>query len=82
MFSGGRERVHWEQMSQIIWIWMIDVTGLMNRPVMLSMFCSCSTLRGYLHETRNEISIYHRRNSVDITFHCGRNETNFVSGVA
>ena len=38
-------------------------------------------LRGCLHETRNKISTHHKRNSVYIDFHCGRNEMNFILGV-
>ena len=38
-------------------------------------------LWGCLHETRNEISTHHKKNSVHITFHCGWNEMNFISGV-
>ena len=38
-------------------------------------------VRECLHETRNEISTHHKMNSVYITFHCGRNEMNFISGV-
>ena len=37
--------------------------------------------RGCLHETRNEISAHHKRNSVYITFHCGQIKMNFISGV-
>ena len=39
-------------------------------------------MRPEMKSTRKEISIHHNRNSVYITFHCGRNETNFISGVA
>ena len=30
-----------------------------------------------MKSTRNEISTYHKRNSIYITFHCGRNEMKF-----
>ena len=31
--------------------------------------------------TRNEISTHNKRKFVHITFHCGRNEMRFISGV-
>ena len=39
-------------------------------------------MRPEMKSTRNEILIHHKGNSVYIIFHCGRNESNFVSGVA
>ena len=38
-------------------------------------------MRPEMKSNVNEITIYHKRNSVYFIFHCGRNETNFVSGV-
>ena len=35
-------------------------------------------MRPEMKSTRNEILIHHKGNSVYITFHCGRNESNFV----
>ena len=38
-------------------------------------------MRPDMKSTRNEISDDHKRISVYLTFHCERNEMNFVSGV-
>ena len=38
-------------------------------------------MRPEMKSTRSEISIHHKGNSVYITFHCGRNEVNFLSVV-
>ena len=38
-------------------------------------------MRPKMKYTQKEISTHHKTNSVYITFHCGRNEMNFVSGV-
>ena len=38
-------------------------------------------MRRRMKYTRKEISTHHKTNSVYITFHCGQNEMNFVSGV-
>ena len=38
-------------------------------------------MRPEMKSNVNEITIYHKRNSVYFIFHCGWNETNFVSGV-
>ena len=38
-------------------------------------------MRPEMKSSRNEVSTRHKINSVDITFHYGRNKMNFFSGV-
>ena len=38
-------------------------------------------MRPEMKSSRNEILTLHKRKSVYITFHCGRNEVDFISGV-
>ena len=69
--------------------WLFKRTPLFIFVVIANRLCTVFlrwprimlAIRGCLHETRNEISIHHKRNSIYITFHCGWNEMNVVSGV-
>ena len=61
----------------VLWLWL-----LFDDLCFMILILGGVYMRPEMKSTWNNISIHHKRNSVYITFHCGRSETNFVSVVA
>ena len=71
--------------SILVWNHFFFPFSLSETTYVISSFTLMTKLEGvYMRDkmksTRNEISVHHKTNSVDINFHCGWNETNSFWG--